>query len=82
VNFMPALPLCVLAFALAASLAWSAIAYAHRRGMLDAPGRRRSHELPTPRGGGVGIVAGALACGVAGGVVWAAGGGPAPGGGF
>jgi UDP-N-acetylmuramyl pentapeptide phosphotransferase/UDP-N-acetylglucosamine-1-phosphate transferase len=64
VNFMPALLLCVLAFALAASLAWSAIAYAHRRGMLDAPGRRRSHELPTPRGGGVGIVAGALACGV------------------
>ena len=36
-----------------------AIAYAHRRGMLDQPGQRRSHTLPTPRGGGVGIV---LAC--------------------
>ncbi|HET7358917.1 MAG TPA: glycosyl transferase family 4 [Rhodanobacteraceae bacterium] len=56
--------LCVLAFALAALLAWSAIAYAHRRGLLDTPGRRRSHELPTPRGGGIGIVAGALACAV------------------
>ncbi|MBU6247664.1 MAG: glycosyltransferase family 4 protein [Xanthomonadaceae bacterium] len=33
-----------------------AIAYAHRRGMLDQPGQRRSHAVPTPRGGGVGIV--------------------------
>ncbi|UPG87355.1 glycosyl transferase family 4 [Luteibacter aegosomatis] len=39
----------------------AAIAYAHRRGMLDAPGRRRSHTLPTPRGGGIGIVLGVLA---------------------
>jgi Fuc2NAc and GlcNAc transferase len=38
----------------------AAIAYAHRRGMLDEPGRRRSHTLPTPRGGGIGIVLGAL----------------------
>ncbi|HXP02011.1 MAG TPA: hypothetical protein VN813_16025, partial [Luteibacter sp.] len=38
-----------------------AIAYAHRRGMLDAPGKRRSHSIPTPRGGGIGIVIGALA---------------------
>ena len=37
-----------------------AISYAHRRGMLDAPGRRRSHTMPTPRGGGIGIVLGAL----------------------
>ena len=37
-----------------------AIAYAQRRGMLDAPGRRRSHSLPTPRGGGIGIVLGVL----------------------
>ncbi|MFC4761630.1 MraY family glycosyltransferase [Dyella koreensis] len=33
-----------------------AIAYAHRRGMLDQPGQRRSHSIPTPRGGGVGMV--------------------------
>jgi len=38
-----------------------AIAYAHRRGMLDAPGQRRSHSIPTPRGGGIGIVLGVLA---------------------
>lgn len=33
-----------------------AIAYAHRRGMMDLPGQRRSHVIPTPRGGGIGIV--------------------------
>lgn len=36
------------------------IGYARRRGMLDQPGRRRSHTQPTPRGGGVGIVAAVL----------------------
>lgn len=35
--------------------------YARRRGLLDAPGQRRSHTVPTPRGGGVGLVIGALA---------------------
>lgn len=33
-----------------------ALAYARRRGLLDAPGRRRSHRVPTPRGGGIGLV--------------------------
>ena len=37
-----------------------AIAYAHRRGMLDLPGQRRSHNIPTPRGGGIGIVVAVL----------------------
>nr|WP_199040328.1 glycosyltransferase family 4 protein [Dyella sp. ASV24] len=37
-----------------------AIAYAHRRGMMDLPGQRRSHTLPTPRGGGIGIVVAVL----------------------
>ena len=37
-----------------------AIAYAHRRGMMDMPGQRRSHSIPTPRGGGIGIVVAAL----------------------
>lgn len=32
------------------------IAYAHRRGMLDQPGQRRSHTVPTARGGGLGLV--------------------------
>jgi len=39
-----------------------AIVYAHRRGMLDQPGQRRSHSLPTPRGGGIGVVIALLLC--------------------
>ncbi|MHA6203310.1 MraY family glycosyltransferase [Dyella soli] len=38
----------------------AAIAYAHRRGMMDLPGQRRSHTIPTPRGGGIGMVAAVL----------------------
>lgn len=38
-----------------------AIGYAQRRALLDAPGRRRSHAVPTPRGGGVAIVGAMLA---------------------
>jgi len=30
--------------------------YARHLGMLDMPGERNSHDLPTPRGGGAGIV--------------------------
>jgi len=39
-----------------------AIAYAHRRGMLDQPGQRRSHRVATPRGGGIGVVLALLVC--------------------
>jgi UDP-N-acetylmuramyl pentapeptide phosphotransferase/UDP-N-acetylglucosamine-1-phosphate transferase len=46
-----------LAFVLSLVLTRLAIAYAHRRGMLDEPGRRRSHVIATPRGGGIGLVA-------------------------
>jgi UDP-N-acetylmuramyl pentapeptide phosphotransferase/UDP-N-acetylglucosamine-1-phosphate transferase len=42
-----------------------ALAYARRRGLVDLPGRRRSHALPTPRGGGVGIVLAVLVVGLA-----------------
>lgn len=52
--------LCAAALVLSACLAWVAIVYAHRRGMLDQPGYRRSHKIPTPRGGGIGLVAGTL----------------------
>jgi UDP-N-acetylmuramyl pentapeptide phosphotransferase/UDP-N-acetylglucosamine-1-phosphate transferase len=38
----------------------AAIGYAHRRGLFDQPGQRRSHSLPTPRGGGVGVMLAAL----------------------
>jgi Fuc2NAc and GlcNAc transferase len=52
--------------ALLLSLAFTgaALAYAHRRGLLDQPGQRRSHTQPTPRGGGIGIVAAILLAGV------------------
>lgn len=59
----PAL-LAAAAFALSClATAW-ARAHARRRGLLDLPGERRSHELPTPRGGGIGIaLAGLCTCG-------------------
>lgn len=46
----------------ATSLALTALArrYALSRQLLDAPGERRSHSVPTPRGGGVAIVAAML----------------------
>lgn len=40
---------------LGAAGAWAARTYAHRRDLLDHPGERRSHVVPTPRGGGVAI---------------------------
>lgn len=47
--------LALLAFALSViGTAW-ARRHALRRGMLDRPGERRSHAVPTPRGGGIGI---------------------------
>jgi UDP-N-acetylmuramyl pentapeptide phosphotransferase/UDP-N-acetylglucosamine-1-phosphate transferase len=47
----------VLAFAASGM----ALAYARRRNLVDLPGRRRSHSVPTPRGGGIGIVVAVLA---------------------
>ncbi len=50
-------------FLLSAFVTWLSIRYAHRRNLIDQPGRRRSHSLPTPRGGGIGIaVAAVLGC--------------------
>lgn len=46
--------------ALSAALTALSIRYAHRRQLFDLPGRRRSHAIPTPRGGGIGIVAAVL----------------------
>lgn len=48
------------AFLIALGVVRAAIAYAHRRGMFDQPGQRRSHTIPTPRGGGIGIVVAVL----------------------
>lgn len=41
--------------------AW-ALGHARRHGLIDMPGERRSHEVETPRGGGIGIVIACLAC--------------------
>ena len=47
---------CGLFAALSALGTWAARAYALRRRLLDAPDERRSHQVATPRGGGLGIV--------------------------
>ena len=46
---------------LSALVTWLSIRYARRNALLDLPGQRRSHTVPTPRGGGIGIVAAILA---------------------
>jgi UDP-N-acetylmuramyl pentapeptide phosphotransferase/UDP-N-acetylglucosamine-1-phosphate transferase len=51
----------LIALVVSAACVRAAIGYAHRKGMLDAPGQRRSHTVATPRGGGIGIVLGVLA---------------------
>lgn len=49
-------------FSIAIVVVRASIGYAHRRGMLDRPGHRRSHVIATPRGGGIGIVLAMLVC--------------------
>ena len=54
---------CVLAVgavAVAAALTLAMRKFALSRGLLDVPNARSSHQLPTPRGGGVAIVATAM----------------------
>ncbi|WZB74073.1 glycosyltransferase family 4 protein [Achromobacter insuavis] len=46
----------------------ASIAWAHHHNILDQPNHRSSHSRPTPRGGGIGIVA-ACVVGIAGAVV-------------
>jgi UDP-N-acetylmuramyl pentapeptide phosphotransferase/UDP-N-acetylglucosamine-1-phosphate transferase len=55
-TFAPIAFAALIAFLIALGVVRAAIAYAHRRGMFDQPGQRRSHKLPTPRGGGIGII--------------------------
>ena len=57
---MLAIGIVLAAWLIAMVVVRGAIAYAHRRGMLDLPGQRRSHTIPTPRGGGIGIVVAVL----------------------
>jgi len=54
---MPGLwPWLLLQGCAAAVLTWGTLRYALWRGLMDAPGERRSHTAPTPRGGGIAIV--------------------------
>ena len=46
----------LLHFGIGVSATWLARRYALRRQLLDHPGERRSHAVPTPRGGGISIV--------------------------
>jgi UDP-N-acetylmuramyl pentapeptide phosphotransferase/UDP-N-acetylglucosamine-1-phosphate transferase len=53
----------VLGFATSVVFTAVALVYARHRGLLDQPGYRRSHTLPTPRGGGIGIILATLVVG-------------------
>lgn len=52
----------ILACLISAIVVWRSIRYAHARRLIDQPSQRRSHTLPTPRGGGIGIVIAVLLC--------------------
>lgn len=47
---------CVLFFSLAIAGTWLARRYAVQRNLFDQPGARRSHQVATPRGGGLSVV--------------------------
>ncbi|GLQ99705.1 MraY family glycosyltransferase [Dyella mobilis] len=59
-SFAPIAVLVLIAFLIALGVVRAAIAYAQRKRMLDLPGQRRSHKVPTPRGGGIGIIVSVL----------------------
>ncbi|MHA3904154.1 MraY family glycosyltransferase [Castellaniella sp. WN] len=57
----------LVVFLIAVFTTRASIAWAHHRNILDQPNHRSSHSRPTPRGGGIGIVA-ACVVGIAGAV--------------
>ncbi len=50
----------VVSLVLSVLLVGVSLRYALWQGLLDAPGHRRSHKVPTPRGGGLGLLLAAL----------------------
>lgn len=46
---------------LAFGLTWGFERFARRRGLLDVPNERSSHQVPTPRGGGIAVVVSVIA---------------------
>lgn len=59
------LPILIAVSAIGAAVSWITVAVvrtvARRRGLLDIPNARSSHDVPTPRLGGIGIIAGMIA---------------------
>lgn len=51
---------CLAHLAIGVAGTWLARRYALRRNLVDQPGERRSHAVPTPRGGGIAIACSAL----------------------
>ena len=51
----------LVALVVSAGVAWLVARNASRIGLIDVPNVRSSHETATPRGGGIGVVAGVLA---------------------
>jgi UDP-N-acetylmuramyl pentapeptide phosphotransferase/UDP-N-acetylglucosamine-1-phosphate transferase len=62
-------------FAVAAAATRAVLGVLRRKAILDVPNERSSHTVPTPRGGGWGLLAGLLPALAA---IWAADGGPPP----
>jgi len=58
-------PVVFAAFGVTVLVAWLAtrwlVTHLRRRGMLDQPNERSSHKVPTPRGGGLGLIVGLAA---------------------
>lgn len=48
--------LCIATFFISVGVTWRVRHYAITRQMMDIPNERSSHTIPTPRGGGMGIV--------------------------
>ena len=46
---------------LAFGLTWGFERFARRRGLLDVPNERSSHQVPTPRGGGIAVAVSVIA---------------------
>lgn len=63
-EFMGTLISAVCGFAASLLLTAATLRYARRHGLIDLPGKRRSHKQPTPRGGGIGIVAAVVLAGL------------------
>lgn len=50
----------IAALVVGMGVSWLISRYAGRLGLLDIPNARSSHRTPTPRGGGLGVIAGVL----------------------